>query len=112
MSQRDTIDGKTGAESILTSVLTAVSHMPEAHAFHARAAVYDVSKLCNQHLFQPSATPYAKRLNEVAKTCFAKAEQDYQDRYAKQTYMVAFDAAIDFYVAIVYHENMSAPLPF
>lgn len=112
MEQRDTIDGKTGAESILTRCIELVANMPETETFHARMAVMNINRDIAKTLFRPSDTPYHVRCKEIANYWFQATQRNYIDRYEQEVYETAGQVALDFYVAVKYHEDMSAPLPF
>lgn len=111
MSQRDTIDGKTGAEAILSGIIELVAHMPSAQAFHARSAIMQINRMAVAHLFTPSSKPYHHRLLKVAHVCNQEAATAY-DKYEKQVFDLAAETAIEFYDAVMHHSNMEAPLPF
>ncbi len=86
MSQRDTIDGKTAAESILTRTVELVANMPDASSFHARTALMQINRMVATLLFKNSDTPYHHRVMKVAFMCSQAAERDYIDRLERQVY--------------------------
>lgn len=112
MSRRDTIDGKTAAEAILSNIIELVANMPESKAVHARSAIMLVNRMVAKHLFTPSDVPHHHRVATVSELCSQAAERPYIDSYEKQVYANAADTARDFYDAVMYHSNMEAPLPF
>lgn len=112
MSQRDTIDGMTAAESILTQAITLVSDLPESQAFHARSAVMQINRMVVTQLFTSSDKPYHHRVLKVSHMCKQAASRDFIDRYEKQVFDAAAVTASDFYEAVMHHANMEAPLPF
>ena len=112
MSQRDTIDGKTAAESILTQAVELVANMPEDSAFHARTALMQINRMVATLLFKPSNKPYHHRVLKVAFMCRQASQRDYLDSLERQVYEAAAETATDFYDAVMHHANMEAPLPF
>jgi len=112
MSNRDTIDGKTGAESILHRCIALTENMPEAQAYHARVAVMKINHDIAKTLYKPSDTPYHVRCKNLANYWFQATQRNYIDRYEQEVYETAGQIALDFYVAVKYHEDMLAPLPF
>ena len=111
MSQRDTINGRTGAEAILSGIIELVAHMPSAKAFHARMAIMQINRMVVAQLFTPSDKPYHHRVLKVAHVCNQEAANAY-DKYEKQVFDLAAETATDFYDAVMHHSNMEAPLPF
>ena len=113
MSQRDTIDGKTAAEAILSRIIEQVANMPTDSAFHARSAVMVVNRMVVDKLYQPSSRAYHLRVTDVGIECKAMSERPYIDKYEKQVYEAVANTAKDYFDAVTYHENMEAPsLPF
>ena len=113
MSQRDTIDGKTAAEAILSRIIEQVANMPTDSAFHARSAVMVVNRMVVDKLYQPSSRAYHLRVSDVGAACMHLATRPYIDKYEKQVYEAVANTAKDYFDAVTYHENMEAPsLPF
>ena len=112
MSGRDTINGMTAAESILSHVIEQVANMPSDSAFHARSAVMVVNRMVMEQLYKPSSKAYHLRVADVGIACRTLAEKPCLDKYEKQVYEAVERVAYDYYEAVMYHENMEAPLPF
>jgi len=112
MSSRDTIDGRTAAEAILSSSIELVANMPADDAFHARSAVMQINRMVVTQLFTPSDKPYHHRVLKVSHFCKQAASRDFIDKYEKQVFDAAAVTAADFYEAIMHHSHMEAPLPF
>ena len=113
MSQRDTIDGKTAAEAILSRIIEQVANMPTDSAFHARSAVMIVNRMVVDKLYQPSSRAYHLRVSDVGVDCERLAAKPYIDKYEKQVYDAVAKTALDYHDAVEYHEHMEAPaLPF
>lgn len=112
MSQRDTINGMTAAESILTQSVELVANMPESSAFHARSATMQINRMVVSQLFKPSDKPYHHRVLKVAFLCKQAAKRDFIDNLEKQVFEATAETANDYYEAVMHHSNMEAPLPF
>lgn len=112
MSQRDTIDGKTAAESILTQAVELCANVPEPESFHARSALMQINRMVAAQLFTASNVPYHHRVLKVAYVCKEEASRPYIDRHEKNIFDSAAETAMDFYDAVMHHANMEAPLPF
>lgn len=112
MSQRDTIDGMTAAEAILSRIIEEVAHMPSDSAFHARQAIMIVNRMIMKKLYVPSDRPYHLRVMDIGGDCCSLAAKPCLDKYGKQVYQTVERVAYDYYETVEYHENMEAPLPF
>jgi len=112
MSSRDTIDGMTAAETILSTIIEQVANFPTDSAHHARSAVISINHLVVDQLFKPSDKSYHHRVLDVSLVCNTRSQKPYIDRYEQQVYKTAATTALDYYEAVMYHEHMEAPLPF
>jgi hypothetical protein len=112
MSSRDTIDGMTAAETILSTIIEQVANFPTDSAHHARSAVMSINRVVAEHLFVQSDKPYHHRVLDVSLLCNTRSQKPYIDKYEQQVYKTAATTALDYYEAVMYHEHMEAPLPF
>lgn len=113
---RDTIDSKTGGETILLTATRAVLDTPTVKNHFALMALVRITRWVEEEICQPGHTNMVRAVTAVGEKCEhvikQKLEQQRLDKYERAVYQATMEAAYDFAQTLDYYLSMEAPSPF